>query len=420
MMWKSAAAHQPEIHEAINQVVLDAYRDFDERSVDLVLLFLSSHHIAHALVALDLLTEQFPGATILGCSANSVIGAGEEIEDGPGVSLTLAHLPGVTLSPFHISRETLVRAGRNAAAWRSIVAAGPDEPSAFLLLGDPFTGDSEELIGGIELACPGAIQIGGLASGSREPGGNLLLLDDKVLSEGYVGIGLGGDFQIDTVIAQGCRPIGEPMFITRCDQNIILEVDGRPPFEVVNELFAKANERERSLFQTSLFVGVQMNPQRAEIGRGDFLIRNVVGGDSESGAMAIGSLVEQNQVVQFQLRDGETAAEDLNLRLTDYMKEAQESGLDIFSHASAAANISTAHRTMTATHCGAIWATFRSPDSFATERSALSKAGRSCTATQPKYQGINRKLGNLPCPIPFSYLSSYCQIFYNLKIDIIL
>ena len=118
MMWKSAAAHQPEIHEAINQVVLDAYRDFDERSVDLVLLFLSSHHIAHALVALDLLTEQFPGATILGCSANSVIGAGEEIEDGPGVSLTLAHLPGVTLSPFQIPQETLARAARDPDAWR--------------------------------------------------------------------------------------------------------------------------------------------------------------------------------------------------------------------------------------------------------------------------------------------------------------
>ena len=328
MMWRSAVAHQPEIHEAIKQVAVDAYRDFDERTVDLVLLFLSSHHIARAAVALELLIEQFPSATILGCGAASVIGAGEEIEDGPGVSLTMAHLPGVTLWPFHIPRETLVRAGRDPAAWRSIVAAGPDEPSAFLLLGDPLTGHSEELIGGIELACPGVIQIGGLASGSREPGGNVLLLDDVVLSEGYIGIGLGGDIEIDTVIAQGCRPIGEPMFITRCNQNIIQEVDGRPPLEVVNDLFAKANERERSLFQTSLFVGVQMNPQRAEIGRGDFLVRNVVGGNPESGAMAIGALVEQRQVVQFQLRDGETAAEDLNLRLTKYVREAQESGLD--------------------------------------------------------------------------------------------
>ena len=328
MMWKSAAAHQPEIHEAINQVVLDAYRDFDERSVDLVLLFLSSHHIAHALVVLNLLIEQFPGATILGCSADSVIGAGEEIEDGPGVSLTLAHLPGVTLSPFQIPRETLARAARDPDAWRGIIAPGPDAPSAFLLLGDPFGGDSEALIAGIELACPEAVQIGGLASGSREPGGNVLLLDHQVLHEGFIGIGLSGNIEVDTVVAQGCRPIGEPMFITRCEQNVILEVDGRPPLETLNDLFAKANERERTLFQTSLFLGIQMNPQRVEIGRGDFLVRNIVGQDPESGALAIGAFVEQRQVVQFQLRDGETAAEDLNSRLMEFVTQAEQSGFD--------------------------------------------------------------------------------------------
>ena len=143
------------------------------------------------------------------------------------------------------------------------------------------------------------------------------------LSEGYVGLGLTGDVVIDTVVAQGCRPIGEPMFVTRCEKNVIFEVDGRTPLEVLNELVANANEREQLLFQTSLFIGVQMDPEQSELGRGDFLVRNVLGGDRDSGALAIGALVEETQVVQFQLRDGETAAEDLSLGLSRYAADHQ-------------------------------------------------------------------------------------------------
>jgi len=57
-----------------------------------------------------------------------------------------------------------------------------------------------------------------------------------------------------------------------------------------------------------------------EYTQGDFLIRSVLGVDPERGAMAVGSEVQPFQVVQFQLRDKETSAQDLRARLLDYRK----------------------------------------------------------------------------------------------------
>jgi small ligand-binding sensory domain FIST len=49
--------------------------------------------------------------------------------------------------------------------------------------------------------------------------------------------------------------------------------------------------------------------------RGDFLVRNVIGGDREVGALAVGDDVELGDVVQFQVRDATSADEDLRLLL---------------------------------------------------------------------------------------------------------
>ena len=321
MQWGSAASRNPHTEAATREAADGALRVLGDASVELVFVFLSRQHVPGAAAIARGIAERFPNAVTLGCSGQSCIGGAVEVETGPSLSLTLAHLPNVSLHPFRAVPAAVLQAGEDPTAWSRIAPVPSDDVPAFVLLGDPFTGDTEKVIRGLELAHPGAVQIGGLASGATEPGGNVLLLGDRVLTEGYIGLGLTGDVAVDTVVAQGCRPIGEPMFVTRSDQNVILEVDGRPPMEVLNELVSRADERERYLFQTSLFIGVQMNPFRMELGRGDFLVRNILGGDSDSGALAIGAPVEERQVVQFQLRDGETAAEDLALGLSRYTAE---------------------------------------------------------------------------------------------------
>ena len=317
--WASSVSQLEKVEDALEAVVGEVHRELGQGSVDLALLFLSrEQHLGAVEEVARSFSLCFPNAVVLGCSAGSVIGGGREVEGAPGVSLAAARLPGVSLRPFHLAPERLPKPGADTSSWRRLVGLSEGEAPAFVLLGDPFGANTESVIGGLERAYPGSVQIGGLASGAERPGANLLFLGAHALDRGFAGVALTGDVALDTVVAQGCRPVGLPMFVTRCRENLLLEVDGRPPIEILNELYAEADARDRTLFQSSLFLGIQMNAQKTELGRGDFLVRNLVGSDPETGSLAVGALLEETQVVQFQLRDGRTAAEDLDAHLGDY------------------------------------------------------------------------------------------------------
>ena len=327
MRWSSAISRHPNTDLALEEAITQARSGLGDGAVDWVLCFFSPEHAPAAGEVAKHLAGQFPAAVVSGCSARSCIGDGVEVEEGPSLSLTLASLPGVVLHPFHASADDLAMGVDPIAHWRRVSGVEPDEQPAFVLLGDPWSGDVEAVIRGFDAAYPGAVLVGGLASGGQQPGEDVLLHGDGALSSGLVGVALTGDVVVEAIVAQGCRPIGQPMFVTRSDQNWIFEVDGRPPFEVLNELAEQASERELQLFQTSLFVGIQMDPDQMELGRGDFLVRNVLGGDPDSGALAVGATVEDTMVVQFQLRDGETAAEDLDARLRGHANEGATGAL---------------------------------------------------------------------------------------------
>jgi small ligand-binding sensory domain FIST len=203
--------------------------------------------------------------------------------------------------------------------WEDLVGIVRSRRPAFLLLPDPFTFDSETLVAGLDAAFPESPKIGGLASGGREPGANALYLGDTVYRAGAVGVALAGNVEVDTVVAQGCRPIGEPMFVTRADQNVLQALDGQPALAVLQELLATADARDRQLFANSLFLGVVMKEQEA-YRQGDFLIRNLLGIDGKSGAIAVGAALRTGMVVQFHLRDAATSAQDLDAVLARYQE----------------------------------------------------------------------------------------------------
>ena len=196
----------------------------------------------------------------------------------------------------------------------------------FLILADPFSMQGEQLLMGLDYAFPHSAKIGGLASGAHQQGGNALFLSDETYTEGVVGVAFEGDVQIDTVVAQGCRPIGEPMHITSSRRNILLEVDERTPFEVLKEIFMTLDERDRELAQHSLFLGVVMDELNDDPQLGDFLIRNIVGVDAQRGALAVGEMLKEGQTVQFHLRDAETSSQDLSAMLGQYVANMPEDG----------------------------------------------------------------------------------------------
>jgi small ligand-binding sensory domain FIST len=246
-----------------------------------------------------------------------VIGGGEEVERLPAVTLTAVRLPDVAVRPFHLG-GALPDLDDAPDSWERLIGVKRDEEPQFVLLADPFTNRPEELLAGLDYAFPNSTKIGGLASGGTSPGLNALFLNGEVFDGGTVGIALSGNVVVDTVVAQGCRPVGDLMRVTSCKGNVVYQLDGRPAFPVLEELFAGLGERDRELARTSLFLGILMDEFKEEPGVGDFLIRNLLGIDPKSGAVAVGEYLQEGMRLRFHLRDAIASAEDLRAMLTGY------------------------------------------------------------------------------------------------------
>jgi small ligand-binding sensory domain FIST len=72
---------------------------------------------------------------------------------------------------------------------------------------------------------------------------------------------------------------------------------------------------EKNLLRHGLLIGRAMSEYKDSFARGDFVVRNLMGVDQESGAIAVTDLVRVGQTMQFHVRDAATAGEDLSLLL---------------------------------------------------------------------------------------------------------
>ncbi len=272
-------------------------------SADLAVIFASVHHAESLGKVAKELQGRGLGHSTLGCTGESIVGEDREVEGTAALSVWFLSHPGVTLQPHRVSFEE--------GAFR-----GPSlEPtSTLLLLGDPFSFPADRYLQLVDSQSPGKRVCGGMASASHVPGRNRLVLQGEVFEDGAVGIEVGGDIAVRTVVSQGCRPIGRPYVVTRIDRNVVRELGRRPALEVLREIFSSLNEEEQELVQQGLHLGRVINEYQESFSRGDFLVRNVLGGDEEGG-LAISDIVRVGQTVQFHVRDAQTADEDLRTLL---------------------------------------------------------------------------------------------------------
>jgi small ligand-binding sensory domain FIST len=332
MKLATAISRKTSFEDAVLECAGGVARRLGPGSTSLTLAFVTPHFASSYPRLSELVNHYLETETLLGCSGGGVIGGGEEVERAPAVTLLAARLPEVRIKPFHVS-ATLPDLDGPPGVWERLIGVHAHDEPQFVLLSDPFSVRAEALLAGLDYAFPNSPKIGGLASGATSPGLNALFLDEEVFTEGTVGVALSGDVAIDTVVAQGCRPVGELMRVTSCGGNFLYELDGKPAFKALQELFTTLDARDRYLASTALFIGVLMDEFREEPQAGDFLIRNLIGVDPRRGAIAVGENLQQGMRVRFHLRDADASAEDLHTMLESYEKNlpVSVSGALLFS-----------------------------------------------------------------------------------------
>lgn len=320
MKWSSALSRTTRLSEAIPELRAGLG---ELPSIDLLVAFFSPHYRERALELSELLRAEFGPRVFLGCSAAGVIGAGQEAESGPAISLAAAHLPEVELVPFSFTREDLPSPDAGPAAWVERLGIAPEPVPHFVVLSDPASSDPTRLLEGLDYAYPASTKVGGLASDAER---NVLFLDDQVLSGGTVGVGLAGDLVVEPIVAQGCRPIGPSYRITECRHNLLVSLDGRPPTQVLEEIYEDLAASDQELLHRSLHLGVAASGLIDPEQEPEYLIRNVLGADPQRGILAVGAVLRRGQRVRFHLRDAEAARADLAEMLTRYTSAERPEG----------------------------------------------------------------------------------------------
>ncbi|HWD09893.1 MAG TPA: FIST N-terminal domain-containing protein [Actinomycetota bacterium] len=314
----SGFSANPASAEAVDEALGRALAALEGARPELTVLFHSAHHLG----AIDEIAERVgesvapsghPGA-LIGCTAAAVIGDGHEVEEGPALSIWTANLDGARVEPF-----ALVAAPGSGGHDEPVTMGLPaieDDTRAVLVLGDPYTfppGGLDQLNAAtVEAAIP---VIGGMASGGRGPGQHALVYGSKVRTAGGVGVTISGDVQVETLVSQGCKPIGSSYTVTGAEGQVISSLGGEPPLDRLRDLFRSLSPEDQARMNRGLHVGVVIDEYAPEFGPGDFLIRNVLGADQGTGAIAVGEDIKVGQTVQFHIRDASAADEDLRGRL---------------------------------------------------------------------------------------------------------
>ncbi|MDX2244281.1 MAG: FIST C-terminal domain-containing protein [Leptolyngbyaceae cyanobacterium bins.302] len=340
MKWVSVLSTRPSLESAIVEVVERAQAAL-QHPVSLGFLFISSAFASEYSRLMPLLQAQLPDIPIIGCGGSGVVGVGQydrprEIEGEPALCLTLAHLPGVQVTTFHLSSETLPDLDSPPGAWVDLVGVSPAICPQFVILADAGFDRINDLLQGLDFAYSSSTKVGGLATGGFGGSGGSLFCDYQLHRGGLVGVALSGDIRLDAIVAQGCRPIGQPYVVSEGERNIVLALQSQAgagmessgggalvsqkgtPLEMLQDLIQELSEEDRLLAQHSLYVGVAQSEFKENLEQGDFLIRQLIGVDPRVGAIAIGDRIRPGQRIQFHLRDAKASADDLETLLSRY------------------------------------------------------------------------------------------------------
>jgi small ligand-binding sensory domain FIST len=279
--------------------------------ITLGLVFMSPDFFPHAAATLEILRVHGRIPLLAGCSGAGLIVGEEEMETATGLVLALYSLPGAQLKGVRFT-QSQVEEATVGTYWHLETGIEPSQTNGWLVFHDPFHMDAENWMHTWNEAYAPVPTFGGAASGIFSEQTTQIYLNGDVFEDGGIAISVGGDVKLAGVVSQGCTPIGEPWTLTRVEQNLIHQIANRPAYTVLAETFQKLPPADQQKARGNLLIGLVVNEYLEDFHRGDFLVRQLIGGDPNSGILAVGALPRAGQTMQFQRRDATAATEDMS------------------------------------------------------------------------------------------------------------
>ncbi len=277
---------------------------------DCVFAFASPDWGGHVADFLEVIQVYGHAPVVVGCSGWGLIGTGQEDENASGFSLLGLRLPNTEIHVARVAQED-VEAASGGKFWEDRFGVEAGRSGGWVLVGNPFAMDQESLLRGFNASYPGEPIYGGLASGNAGEADAFLLDAGSGGEAGALAVSFAGGVRLGGLVSQGCRPVGEAYTVTGADANLLYGIGSRGAYEVLEDTFAKLSEEDQEIARYNMLVGLAIDEYGDEHGTGDFLVRSILGGDPDAGALAVGAFPRVGQTVQFQVRDRDAADAEL-------------------------------------------------------------------------------------------------------------
>lgn len=301
------------------RALVEALREEAGGGGQLAIAFVSEDWVEHLEEFCELIRVYGRVPMVCGCTGSGLIGRGEEHEWESGFSLLMLNVPGLNVLPLPFSQHQIEECG-GPCYWQMEAGVEAADLGGWVVLADPYRVEVESWLRHWNHAYPTIPTLGGLASARGQGRDFTVFLNGKVVEGGGLVIGLGKPLELVPVVSQGCRPIGEPLTLTQVENNLIHTLGGKTAFEVLSEVLSGMTPGERERARGNILIGLANSEYVEEFKPGDFLIRNILGADPASGVLAVGARPRQGQTFQFQLRDGQTAHEELEALLEQHAR----------------------------------------------------------------------------------------------------
>ena len=275
-----------------------------QAAIDLAVVFASGTHLASPEATLEGVHDALAPDVLIGCGAGGVVGDGREIEGGTAIVVWAAAFENGFVSTFH-AEVTEVEDGVAIAGVPDLQGAG-----GAILLPDPYSFPTDAVLSELADRAPGVPVLGGVSSARTLRGQAALFLGERVVPGGAVGVRFDG-VELLPCVSQGATPIGPELEITSGEGRLIKQLEGRPALGALRAVLDRLDGAERELLAEGMLLGIVVDGGPDER-QHDFLVRSVLGGDPETGTIAIGATIEEGQVVRIHARDAASADRDLH------------------------------------------------------------------------------------------------------------
>jgi hypothetical protein len=290
---------------------------------DFVFMFASIGYDQHSL--LRTVREATGGAPLSGCSAEGTINGDDADESDFSVVVTA-----ISSDELHWTNgiATGLRADPRAVGQHVAQKLQADLSSStkgLFVFPDPLAATINPFLAGLEtnLSTDRFLPLwGGAAADNLAWRQTYQYYDDQVVSDGVAYALLSGEAQTAWAISHSCIPIGSERIVTRCQRNVIQEIDGKPVLEVIKEYISDPDLVENWYHYAFALALCFKAPEYFE--DEEYIVQAMPRINEDDGSVTVQTEVSEGTSVWFSIRDKEKVVTGLDRMATQIKQQLED------------------------------------------------------------------------------------------------